>query len=185
MSDMWHKDIPIDYIDTVFAVMLLTDRHTYQLLTKRAHCMGRYFDCGALKRIHCLLKDGKISERGYLSPENRRRGTHDQRGRKGISALEITGSRDQEGCSPGYVPSDTMRVDDPHRVSDGIGEGEPCDVSLLGSPASVDISPRTHTSRSDDQPQKRRQSRQSNREPGIGDYERACLLYTSPSPRDS
>lgn len=35
MSDLFHKDVPDDYIAQVFAVMALTPRHTYQVLTKR------------------------------------------------------------------------------------------------------------------------------------------------------
>lgn len=35
MSDLFHKDIPSDYIAQTFAVMALTPRHTYQVLTKR------------------------------------------------------------------------------------------------------------------------------------------------------
>jgi protein gp37 len=35
MSDLFHKDIPADYIAQTFAVMALTPRHTYQVLTKR------------------------------------------------------------------------------------------------------------------------------------------------------
>ena len=35
MSDLFHKDVPDEYIARVFAVMALTPQHTYQLLTKR------------------------------------------------------------------------------------------------------------------------------------------------------
>lgn len=35
MSDLFHKDIPDEYIAKVFAVMGATPQHTYQLLTKR------------------------------------------------------------------------------------------------------------------------------------------------------
>jgi protein gp37 len=35
MSDLFHTDIPDDYIAQVFAVMALTPQHTYQVLTKR------------------------------------------------------------------------------------------------------------------------------------------------------
>lgn len=35
MSDLFHKDIPDEYIAQVFAVMALADRHTFQVLTKR------------------------------------------------------------------------------------------------------------------------------------------------------
>lgn len=35
LADLFHKDVPDDYIAQVFAVMAATLRHTYQLLTKR------------------------------------------------------------------------------------------------------------------------------------------------------
>ena len=35
MSDLFHKDIPDEYIARVFATMSLTPQHTYQILTKR------------------------------------------------------------------------------------------------------------------------------------------------------
>lgn len=35
MSDLFHDDVPDDFIAKVFAVMALTPRHTYQVLTKR------------------------------------------------------------------------------------------------------------------------------------------------------
>ena len=35
MSDLFHKDIPSDYIARAFAIMALTPQHTYQVLTKR------------------------------------------------------------------------------------------------------------------------------------------------------
>ncbi|MCO6048411.1 phage Gp37/Gp68 family protein [Mesorhizobium sp. RP14(2022)] len=36
MSDLFHEDVPLDFIREVFAVMGETPRHTYQVLTKRA-----------------------------------------------------------------------------------------------------------------------------------------------------
>jgi protein gp37 len=39
MSDLFHKDIPEDYIRSVVDVMLRADWHTYQVLTKRADRM--------------------------------------------------------------------------------------------------------------------------------------------------
>ena len=36
MSDLFHKDVPIEFIQKVFAVMNKTPQHTYQVLTKRA-----------------------------------------------------------------------------------------------------------------------------------------------------
>jgi protein gp37 len=42
MSDLFHKDVPDDFIDLVFIQMETTDRHVYQLLTKRPERMRRY-----------------------------------------------------------------------------------------------------------------------------------------------
>lgn len=44
LSDLFHKDVPTDYIAQVFAVMALTPRHTYQVLTKRPARMGAVLD---------------------------------------------------------------------------------------------------------------------------------------------
>jgi len=35
MSDLFHPDVPFDFIDRVFAVMALCPQHTFQVLTKR------------------------------------------------------------------------------------------------------------------------------------------------------
>jgi protein gp37 len=43
MSDLFHEDIPFDFIATVFAVMSVTTRHTYQILTKRPERMLEFF----------------------------------------------------------------------------------------------------------------------------------------------
>jgi protein gp37 len=42
MSDLFQDGVPDDYIDQVFAVMSLTPRHTYQVLTKRPERMRSY-----------------------------------------------------------------------------------------------------------------------------------------------
>ena len=39
MSDLFHKDVPDDYIVSVVRVMLMADWHTYQVLTKRSERM--------------------------------------------------------------------------------------------------------------------------------------------------
>ena len=43
MSDLFHKDVPDEFIDAVFAIVALAPQHTFQLLTKRAERMARYF----------------------------------------------------------------------------------------------------------------------------------------------
>jgi len=47
MSDLFHNDIPFGFLDQVFDVIERTPQHTYQILTKRAARMRRYFgpDC--------------------------------------------------------------------------------------------------------------------------------------------
>src|SRR3989304_777026 len=36
MSDLFHPEVPLGFIEEVFAVMAETPRHTYQILTKRS-----------------------------------------------------------------------------------------------------------------------------------------------------
>jgi protein gp37 len=51
MSDLFHPDVPINYVAEVWAAMLATPRHTYQVLTKRpqilAHRLGVWLDVDA------------------------------------------------------------------------------------------------------------------------------------------
>ena len=42
MSDLFHKEIPTEFIDCVFDTMEVADRHVYQVLTKRGSLMKRY-----------------------------------------------------------------------------------------------------------------------------------------------
>lgn len=43
MSDLFHKDVPGNYIERVFDVIAATPQHTYQVLTKRARRMRDFF----------------------------------------------------------------------------------------------------------------------------------------------
>jgi protein gp37 len=43
MSDIFHEDMPFDYLDSIFDVIEKTPQHTYQILTKRADKMFEYF----------------------------------------------------------------------------------------------------------------------------------------------
>lgn len=44
MSDLFHKDVPFDFIDKAMAAIALTPQHTYQVLTKRPERMAEYFN---------------------------------------------------------------------------------------------------------------------------------------------
>jgi len=68
MSDLFHKDVPFEFVDKVFAVMALTPQHTYQVLTKRPERMAEYLDrlwksygrqAAAMAGFGAPLKDGK------------------------------------------------------------------------------------------------------------------------------
>lgn len=43
MSDLFHEEIPDEFIDKVFGLMQVTPQHTYQILTKRPQRMVDYF----------------------------------------------------------------------------------------------------------------------------------------------
>ena len=43
MSDIFHKDMPEEYLDRIFEIIENTPQHTYQILTKRANRMYDYF----------------------------------------------------------------------------------------------------------------------------------------------
>ncbi|OZB64255.1 MAG: hypothetical protein B7X39_17295 [Lysobacterales bacterium 14-68-21] len=64
MSDLFHEKVPVDYIDQVMDVIARTPWHSYQILTKRAARMARYF------------KARSVPENVWLgvSVENRRHG---------------------------------------------------------------------------------------------------------------
>jgi protein gp37 len=44
MSDLFHEDVPLDYIRRVFDVMAATPQHEYQVLTKRSKRLARDAD---------------------------------------------------------------------------------------------------------------------------------------------
>jgi protein gp37 len=44
MSDAFHVDVPRDFLDTMFTVMLMSPRHTFQVLTKRPQRAANYLN---------------------------------------------------------------------------------------------------------------------------------------------
>ena len=59
MSDLFHKDVPDDYIARVFAVMALAPQHTFQVLTKRPG------------RMRSLLSSEQFESAVFLATEGR------------------------------------------------------------------------------------------------------------------
>ena len=54
MGDLFHEDAPDEWIDRVFAVMALCPQHTFQVLTKRAERMRKYFQVSDRTRWHYI-----------------------------------------------------------------------------------------------------------------------------------
>lgn len=44
MSDIFHEDVPFDFVDRMFDIIRSTPQHRYQILTKRAERMAEYFE---------------------------------------------------------------------------------------------------------------------------------------------
>ena len=58
MSDLFHKDVPWEFVDQVFDAMEEANWHTFQILTKRSSLMrdylrGRYGEAGGPPHIWC------------------------------------------------------------------------------------------------------------------------------------
>lgn len=61
-GDLFHEDVPDEWLDQIFAVMALTVKtHTYQVLTKRAARMAAYFNGPWQQRVKALLNKIKPS----------------------------------------------------------------------------------------------------------------------------
>jgi len=62
MSDMFHKSVPFEFIDRVFAVMALCPQHTFQVLTKRAERMKEYCETLTRRGVLCLAASEKFGD---------------------------------------------------------------------------------------------------------------------------
>lgn len=65
-SDLFHKDVPFEFVDRVFAVMAMCRPHTFQVLTKRPERMAEYLEwrghekAAELERRNCECRQCKI-----------------------------------------------------------------------------------------------------------------------------
>src|SRR5688572_30394535 len=66
MSDLFHEEIPDEFIDRVFAVMALTPQHQYQVLTKRPERMRTYMT----KERPVRFEDGTLIPKHYTSADH-------------------------------------------------------------------------------------------------------------------
>ncbi len=67
MSDLFHENVPDEWIDRVFAIMALCPQHTFIVLTKRAQRMYQYFD-ETVKQFRSQIQNYISMARG-LAPD--------------------------------------------------------------------------------------------------------------------
>ncbi len=70
MSDLFHEDVPDEFIDQVFAVMALCPQHTFQVLTKRAERMREYMSHSNLSGRIFAASLGVRGEMGMFLEEH-------------------------------------------------------------------------------------------------------------------
>lgn len=68
MSDLFHPDVPIDFIKDVFEVMNDNPRHVFQILTKRTELLLKYDKAGLLNWSNNIwmgtsVEDNRVKER--------------------------------------------------------------------------------------------------------------------------
>lgn len=108
MSDLFHKDIPLDFIQQVFATMNDTPHHTYQILTKRperALELSRYLNFSENIWMGTSVEDSYVIHRVDL-------------------LRQIPANIRFLSCEPLIGPLDNLYLDDIHWVIVG-GESGP------------------------------------------------------------
>lgn len=58
MSDLFHPDVPFEFVAAVFGVMAAAQRHTFQVLTKRPERAKEFFDWAAKETARQMDKSG-------------------------------------------------------------------------------------------------------------------------------
>ncbi|MBL7811043.1 MAG: phage Gp37/Gp68 family protein [Bacteroidetes bacterium] len=78
MSDLFHKDVPVEFIQRVFKVMKDNPQHVFQVLTKRADILRYYDSEGLLEWTHNIwmgvsVENAKVENRIKLLRETKAR----------------------------------------------------------------------------------------------------------------
>ena len=68
MADLFHQDVPTDFIQKVWGVMEKASQHTYQILTKRPERMAELTSSGVFKTLPNVwlgtsVEDGRVLDR--------------------------------------------------------------------------------------------------------------------------
>lgn len=63
MGDLFHEDVPDEWVDRVFAMMALAPQHTFQILTKRSARMRAYVtDPATVRRVYDIVCDLSLEQ---------------------------------------------------------------------------------------------------------------------------
>ena len=66
MSDLFHEDVPVDFIERVWNTMAATDRHTYQILTKRPARMAQVLSLPEFKVLPNVWLGTSVEDKRVL-----------------------------------------------------------------------------------------------------------------------
>ncbi len=66
MSDLFHKDIPVEFIQRVFKVMNENPQHVFQVLTKRADILNYYDSEGWLEWSHNIWMGVTVEDKSVV-----------------------------------------------------------------------------------------------------------------------
>jgi protein gp37 len=67
MSDLFHKDVPVEYIQKVFRVMKENPQHVFQILTKRADIVNYYDSEGWLEWTHNIWMGVTVEDHSVIN----------------------------------------------------------------------------------------------------------------------
>lgn len=96
MSDLFHKDVPVEFIQKVFRVMKENPQHVFQVLTKRADLLRYYDSEGWLEWTHNIWMGVSVEDKRVL---------------KRMELLQQTGARVKFlSCEPLIGPLPDMQL---------------------------------------------------------------------------
>jgi len=89
MSDLFHEDLPLEFVDRVFAVMALCPQHQFQVLTKRPERAVEYFDDRSGSSMGVYGPNGTRSEIGGIQEVLKAIGRIDREFYESISTMDF------------------------------------------------------------------------------------------------
>lgn len=69
LGDLFHDEVPDEYLDDVFAMMAMTPQHTYQVLTKRPERAFKYLSSRRLEIVEACARSLRARGVSRTSPE--------------------------------------------------------------------------------------------------------------------